>query len=130
MSEPVRYSKGYLALATVSVLALIALLFSIRISPARDDEGRYATSPNHEWVKSLHSPAGAWCCDISDGRALVDADWRSRDGHYQIRLREDWLDVPDSAVIKEPNRIGQVIVWLTYRDGFPVVNCFLLGAMT
>jgi hypothetical protein len=122
--------KQYLTPASMVVIALIVLLYSVKISPASDDDGRYAQSPNHDWVKSLHSPAGMWCCDISDGRALVDADWRSHDGHYQVRLREDWIDVPEDAVITEPNRIGQTIVWFGYRDGNPIVNCFLPGSMT
>jgi hypothetical protein len=112
----------------IGIFLTVLLLASIPRGHARDLDGRYADSPNHEWVKSLHSPAGLWCCDISDGRALVDADWRSHDGHYQVKLNGEWLDVPDSAVIGEPNRLGQAIVWFGYRDGVAVVNCFLGGA--
>jgi hypothetical protein len=116
--------------AWIGAAAVIAGALAWSYAYPKDLDGKYGQLPGHDWVKSLHSPAGAWCCDISDGRALVDADWRSKDGHYQVKLREQWLDVPDDAVIGEPNRLGQTIVWLIYRNGEPAVNCFLPGAMT
>jgi hypothetical protein len=109
-------------------ITLLAAALACSYAWPRDLDGRYAQSEHHEWVKSLHSPGGAWCCDISDGRALLDADWQSKGGHYQVKLRDDWLDVPDDAVIGEPNKLGQTIVWMQYKNGEPVVVCFLPGA--
>jgi hypothetical protein len=112
-------------------MRLAILLIALCLSPAhsKDLEGKYAQSPNHDWVKGLHSKTGAWCCDITDGRALVDADWRSFEGHYQVKYQDMWLDVPESSVITEPNRLGQTIVWFYFNNGVPSVTCFLPGVM-
>jgi hypothetical protein len=103
------------------------LLGSVRSAKARDADGRYAQSENHEWFKALHSPAGSWCCDISDGHAITEAEWRSRDGHYQVLIDAAWIDVPDDAVITEPNKDGRTVVWFRHQDGVPVVTCFMPG---
>jgi len=57
-------------------------------------------------------------------------DWRSQGGRYQVRLSDAWIDVPDDAVIPEPNRIGQTVVWFVHQNGKPVVTCFLAGALS
>lgn len=120
--------------AAIILAALIAFMFATH---AADTDGRYAQSPNREWVKSLHSPAGSWCCDISDGHALVDADWevilltvKPPITHYRVRIEGNWIDVPSDAVIPEPNKIGQTIVWFVHQNGKPVVTCFLPGALS
>ena len=114
----------------IVVAVLLILLLAWSYAYPRDPQHQYDSSPNHEWVKSLHSPRGDWCCDITDGHAVLDADWDSKDGHYRVRVEGQWVDVPDSAVIAEPNRLGQTIVWLTHVSGVPIVTCFLPGALT
>ncbi len=56
------------------------------------------------------------------------------DGHWlSCEGRESWIVVPDSAVIKGPNRIGYAIVWLYGSlnfDGSRMVRCFLPGPTT
>src|SRR5947207_6950424 len=72
---------------------------------ARDD-GRYSQSPLKPWFDSLKSGKGP-CCSDADGFAVSDPDWESRNGHYVVRIDNEWIDVPDDAVIKEPNRVGR-----------------------
>src|ERR1700681_244413 len=74
---------------------------------ARDD-GRYAGSPLKPWFDSLKSGKGP-CCSDADGSAVSDVDWESKDGHYRVRLDGEWIDVPNEAVITEPNRIGRTL---------------------
>ena len=102
-------------------LLLVAFLATPAL--ARDQTGEH-----HDWVHGLHSPAGAWCCDISDGHTITDADWQTKNGRYQVRIDREWIDVPEGAVIGEPNRIGVTIVWYYRMDGNPVVTCFLPGS--
>jgi hypothetical protein len=49
---------------------------------------------------------------------------------YRVKIENGWIVVPDSAVIKGPNRIGYAIVWLygppEYNERV-VVRCFLPG---
>ena len=48
---------------------------------------------------------------MADGEAVADPDWESKEGHYRVRLDNKWVDVPDEAVITEPNRAGRMMVW-------------------
>ena len=101
---------------------------------ARDLDGRYAHSPLKSWFESLHSSKGP-CCSDADGAALSDVDWEARDGHYRVRIEGEWWDVPDEAVIREPNRAGRTMVWPIYyrATNTPVrveIRCFMPGTMT
>jgi hypothetical protein len=119
-----------------AVSAGALLIFAISVASARDPDGRYAANPLHDWFQNLKSEKGP-CCADADGALVQDADWESKDGHYRVRINGTWVDVPDEAVIKEPNRDGRTIVW-----GYPVnhwgvpqpgayyIRCFLPGAMT
>jgi hypothetical protein len=101
---------------------------------ARDVDGRYANSPLHGWFESLHSSKGP-CCSDADGTALSDVDWEAKDGHYRVRIEGQWWDVPDEAVIKEPNRAGRTMVWPIYYRSVSAplrvdIRCFMPGTMT
>ena len=98
---------------------------------ARDPDGKYAkANPDiARWFERLRSPAGTACCALSDGNTLLDSEWRSRDGHYQVLIRGEWVDVPEDAVIAEPNLYSRTVVWPYYEDGHPTVRCFLPGTM-
>jgi hypothetical protein len=89
-------------LATVLLLAASGAL-------AGDLDGRYAASPLHDWFMGLRSGLGP-CCSDADGNVVSDADWESRDGHYRVRIMDEWWDVPDQAVVAEPNRYGRTMV--------------------
>jgi len=101
---------------------------------ARDLDGRYANSPLKGWFESLRSGKGP-CCSDADGSALSDVDWEANGGHYRVRIESQWWDVPDEAVIKEPNRDGRTMVWPVYERtlGAPLrleIRCFMPGTMT
>jgi hypothetical protein len=103
------------------------------LAQARDD-GRYADSPLKPWFESLQSKRGP-CCADADGMTLKDVDWDTRDGRYRVFIEGRWWDVPDDAVIKEPNRDGRTIVWPIYVRTKDVlidikIRCFMPGTMT
>ena len=83
----------------------------------------------NDWFKGL-SAGGVPCCDGSDATRLNDVDWESKDGHYRVRIYGQWVDVPDTAVIKGPNLAGEAMVWPWYMNGKPAVRCFMPGSMT
>ena len=95
---------------------------------ARDD-GRYANSPLKSWFDSLKSAKGP-CCSDADGSAVADVDWESKDGHYRVRLEGQWIDVPDDALITEPNRVGRTMVWPIKGAHGISIRCFMPGSMT
>ena len=121
-------------LAFVGAVALLVMLLLLLALPAHArDDGRYAGSPLKPWFDSLKSGKGP-CCSDADGTALSDVDWESRSGRYRVRIEGEWIDVPDDAVIKEPNRAGRTMVWpVFYRGmGAPVkvdIRCFMPGSM-
>ena len=93
------------------------------------------------WFDGLRSGKGP-CCSDADGSALSDSDWDSKDGHYRVRVprygsvvdgqRQElvWVDVPEEAVISEPNRVGRTMVWPIYGYMGVTIRCFMPGSMT
>ena len=77
----------------------IVLIFLLLCSPAL---GHDAIRPElNSWFDHLASGKGL-CCSFADGFAVSDVDWESKDGHYRVRLGNNWIDVPDDALITEP----------------------------
>jgi hypothetical protein len=96
---------------------------------ARDLDGRYANSPLKPWFDQLASRKGL-CCSFADGEIVADPDWESKGGHYRVRIENNWIDVPDDALITEPNRAGRTMVW-PMRVGDQIsIRCFMPGSMT
>lgn len=100
---------------------------------ARDD-GRYRDNPLRSWFDSLKSGRGP-CCSDADGSAVSDVDWESSAGRYRVRIEGQWWDVPEDAVVTEPNRYGRTMVWpIFYRSfGSAVrieIRCFMPGSMS
>ena len=135
-----RLTRWRSAASLACALALIAL-----IAPrghARD-RGQFVNTSTElkTWFDSLRSAKGP-CCSDADGSAISDSDWESKDGHYRVRIprlgyviegREQelvWVDVPEEAVISEPNRVGRTMVWPIYGYMGVTIRCFMPGSMT
>lgn len=116
-------------LAGLSAAALLALAALLATSALARDDGRYANSPLKPWFESLHSEYGQ-CCSDADGYMVADVDWESDKGRFRVHIDNEWVVVPDGAVITEPNKIGRTMVWKHYIDGHPRVRCFMPGSMT
>lgn len=136
-----RSDKRALALAIFTVVAMIALLFSIRISPAHDSGQWQKTDPAiREWFQTLMRPdaPSSSCC----GEA--DAYWADEvhvvNGKTFATITDDRPDeplgrphVPKGTVIEIPpeklkwdraNPTGHAIVFLS-TQGY--VWCFVQG---
>lgn len=117
-----------IAVAVPVLLAAGPVLLAAGLAFGRDD-GRYANSPLKPWFDNLRSSRGL-CCSDADGVAISDPDWDSKDGHFRVRLDGEWIDVPDDAVIKEPNRAGRTMVWPLRGSLGTSIRCFLPGSMS
>ncbi|MCP3372281.1 hypothetical protein [Bradyrhizobium cajani] len=132
-----RWRSVAMAGCAVALIALAAPFGHAR------DRGQFANT-NAElkaWFDSLRSGKGP-CCSDADGSALSDTDWESKDGHYRVRIprygyaldgqRQElvWVDVPEEAVISEPNRVGRTMVWPIYGYMGVTIRCFMPGSMT
>jgi hypothetical protein len=123
-----RLRRSMMPLQYGVTLLLVAL--TLEVVHARD-RGQFANS-NPEikaWFDTLKSGKGP-CCSDADGTAVSDVDWESRNGHYRVRLEGDWVDVPEEAVITEPNRVGRTMVWPIRGYGGLTIRCFMPGSMT
>ncbi len=83
------------------------------------------------WYQGLKTKLGP-CCDGpgKDATYLADKDWETKDGHYRVYIEGEWIDVPDNAVLNEPNLDGRTLVWTYRMNGRPAVRCFIPGSMT
>jgi hypothetical protein len=114
--------RWFLTIALLGVLADVAL--------SRDLDGRFAQSPLKPWFDQLRSSKGL-CCWITDGFSISDVDWTIENGRYRVRLYGKWMDVPDEALVTEPNRYGPPMVWpITIANGAVGIRCFMPGALT
>lgn len=80
-----------------------------------------------EWFNSLQNPKGQLCCHNFDGISLDETDWRGAGGKYQVLVEGKWVDVPETSLLLEPNRLGRAHLWLNPDK---TVRCFIPGALT
>jgi hypothetical protein len=129
--EDLRHRRAGRKTAPLTIGFAAALLaLTSHLGHARD-RGQYAnTNPELKaWFEGLKSGKGP-CCSDADGTAVSDVDWQSAGGHYRVRLDGEWVDVPDEAVITEPNRIGRTMVWPLRGYLGLTIRCFMPGSMT
>ena len=107
---------------------VVALLVGLNDSAFARDDGRYANELLKNWFDNLTSSNGK-CCSFADGFSVSDVDWDTEEGHYRVLLHGEWVNVPNSSVVTEPNRYGPAVVW-PYMDsnGTIYIRCFLPGA--
>jgi hypothetical protein len=127
-----------------AVVYLIGAVVAASHASARDD-GRYADmAPDLKaWFEQLASGRGL-CCSFADGSSVADVDWQAqcvegdhqemaahpeRFCRYRVRLNQQWIDVPEVAIVQGPNKFGPPVVW-PYTDaaGETQIRCFLPGA--
>ena len=135
--RPTRWRSAASLACALALIALIAPRGHAR------DRGQFVNTSTElkTWFDSLRSAKGP-CCSDADGSAISDSDWESKDGHYRVRVprlgyviegREQelvWVDVPEEAVISEPNRVGRTMVWPIYGYTGVTIRCFMPGSMT
>ncbi len=108
---------------------LVILIFlGMYVLAFAKDDGRYGDSPNKSWFRGLLNNEGQSCCDVADGQRIEDADWRSTaDGHYQVKINDAWVTIPDYAVLNPKNRpVDYAVLWI-YKGR---IMCFLVGSGT
>lgn len=137
---------GWLILIAVGLVSLVLLVSALVGRAHAHDHNR----PDlNGWYHGLHSRGNSWCCDGpgKDALHLSEADWETKDGHYRVKIPVNaeafeqalkgktvdtmWADVPDNAIIDEPNKAGVTLVWPTYGGYMGAqVRCFIPGSMT
>jgi hypothetical protein len=114
------------------MLILLALLST---SPVLSkDNGQWGDVPDNvrSWFKSIRSPHGVPCCDISDGHRTPE-EWRSNNTYWipnpAARGPIEWMQVPPEAVVYNAgNPTGEAVVWYVWQTPNQVfIRCFVPG---
>lgn len=94
------------------------------------------TQTQKDWAKSLYSPypAHQWCSDLADATLLYTDQQDIRKGadgqnHWFAMIGEDWVQVPDDAVIPGGNAFNEPIVWYNKSRAVTIIRCFVPGAL-
>ena len=114
---------------------VVAAILSATAMAHAGDRGQYTqVSPDIKaWVERLTDQHGVNCCATADGVRPKEVEWDISANSYRVKLKGQWIPVPDEAVIKGPNRLGHAVVWFWLEADFltnevyPVVRCFLPG---
>lgn len=120
------WAAGCLAVAGLGLMAVVVLIWALLGVRAHAHDLEHPELDN--WYMGLRSPGHGPCCDGSETTHLADVDWDSHDGHYRVRLDGQWVDVPDDAVVTEPNRDGRALLWAFKGSSGWYIRCFMPGA--
>jgi len=121
--------NGHFLRAAIVIGGISAVMFAtLFIKPSYGHD--HDRPELNAWFDKLASGKGL-CCTVTDGVAIPDVDWATKDGHYRVRIEDQWFAVDDDAVITEPNKDGRTMVWPYYADGKVLfIRCFMPGSMT
>ena len=106
---------------------IVASICALSLPAAATDQGQYGNVPDHirSWFKSVQSPKGVPCCDISDGHRT---DYNMRADEYWVPIDGEWLPVPAEAIVYNAgNPVGEAVVWYTKYNGKAYIRCFVPG---
>lgn len=125
-------SKASVATRSVSAI-VVALMCGSAI--AHDSKNPHAYNQLKPWFDGLKSGKGP-CCSDADGTALSDPDWKSDErGHYHVRIEGSWYEVPENAVLRQPNLYGRTMVWPNISRDVANnilrvdIRCFIVGTL-
>jgi len=81
---------------------------TLQRAAARDLDGRYGpTSPLKGWFENLQFEQGPLAAPTLTGPRCRTSIGNPKTVTIAVRIEGQWWDVPDEAVIKEPNRIAR-----------------------
>lgn len=131
-------------------MTLLLILWLISPAAAHDWSSPHFvmdTPQQQEWLKKQKRPGThMMCCNEADG-AQVDEEIRYDEkgiGHYWIwssHTRGRWMQVPDEAIIREPNMHGRPVAWFRWigpngqnnlrdtRNLEPTIFCYSPGPL-
>jgi hypothetical protein len=110
------------------------------LTPEQKAQFAQLTPQQLQFIRTRRNKEGLYCCDDGDGYQPDKDDimWDMKSGKYRVKIRGDWLEVPDSAKLDDSNIVERAIVWLVpsfaNRRGvapsqypFNPIICFLPG---
>lgn len=111
-----------------AILLLLTLSSCANLAPVLAHD--HSRPHLNEWLKSLHSKGGAWCCNGDDTDEIEDWDTKGTGGNYRVKWQGQWYDVPDTALVEGSNKSGAPLLWMSKGYMAPAVRCFMPGVLT
>lgn len=123
---------------------IVSFLVFAFVLPAQShwrEEYAQASPQEQKWFNDQTIPGSKTrCCNDSDG---TYAEQDIRNGHYWAKFTAvsfgedgskystivDWMQVPDGAVIHDPNRHGAPVVWWYWNGVGWGIKCYAPGAL-
>lgn len=81
---------------------------------------------NYDWYVRQVNRRGFSCCNNNDW--ANPNDWRRSASGYQVRIIDNWIDVPDFAVLQGRSPTGTSVVWFSSFEGKITIFCFIPGS--
>lgn len=115
-----------------NLLILVLLLPTIELT--RNDDNRFSQVDPliKKWIEGLKDKKGQGCCDTADGYP-ANVDYDVRTGKYWVYIVNGWYEVPEDAILTQPNKLGRAMVW--WYPGYdmnnnllPKIRCFIPGS--
>lgn len=90
--------------------------------------GAQYTAEETAWMERQYAIDGMKCCAPYDFHVIQDPEWRMRDGHYEVRVHNQWHQVPRGRLLRhipeDPSPFpGQALLFRTNSNP-PTVWCF------
>ena len=109
----------------IKALAAGAMLLSAFAAYA-EDKGQwnaYSLSQKQKaWFKTVLDSSGISCCAAADGYPVV---YELRGNNYWVLFQGEWMEVPDHAVRRQENPVGEAVDWFWFVNGGRAVKCFV-----
>jgi hypothetical protein len=83
------------------------------------------SDPDAAWFAHLQDARGISCCNMKDCFRVSDSDLETRDGHYRIRFKGEWLSVPEDVVLHQANPTGFPVACVHELPEGRTVRCFV-----
>lgn len=112
-----------------SLVVAMLLVLSLTSASARNDDGRFDSSPHRGWFEGLQRPDGVSCCGLGDSHFTDDYRiLQSGDAEVTVVVngKKQTFVVPRDKVLvgkASENPVGHGILFLSAT--FEVVYCFV-----
>jgi len=103
-----------------------ALACTLAGSPVFSSAHEKGSDPDAEWFASLKDKHGISCCHMQDCYRVEIQDLDIKGGHYRLKYKGEWLEVPDQVIQRdEPNPTGHPVACVHVTWKAKEVRCFI-----
>lgn len=115
-----------------------AALMYLAMAGAAMAHGLGFTDAENDWLDRQRAHDGTKCCDRHDAHVGQNVEWRTRAGHYEVRIRGEWRVIEPGRLMRHnpddptPWPGEALLFWSpipSHPDGF-IIWCFFPEPLT